>query len=50
MDSCSAGQPAAGQRDECVVEVGLLDAQVVRDDLLASQRRGDGVHEVAGAR
>ena len=33
---------AAGQGDERVVEAGLLDAQVVGDDLVAGEDRGDG--------
>ena len=35
----SVVQPAAGQRDEGVVEAGLLDPQVDGDDLVAGQDR-----------
>ena len=43
---CGAGRPGEGEVG--VVEVRLLDAQVVGDDLVAGQDGRDGVDEVAG--
>ncbi len=40
--SCLSLGRAAGQRDEGVVEGGLVHAQVAGDDLVAGQRGGDG--------
>ncbi len=50
---CSCGldaRSAAGQRDERVVEVGLLDSKLVRDDLMAREGRRHGGDDVARAR
>jgi len=40
---------AAGQRDERVVEAGLLHARVGGGDLMASQDGGHGLDEIAAA-
>ena len=39
-----------GQGDECVLQVGLLDAELPGDDPVPGQHRGDRVHDLAGAR